>query len=140
MAVGKEKTVSYSDRKTMKISHLDHITITTVNLDECIHFYVDLLGMEHRVVNGHHNFYFDGGKISVHTRTGEFQPAALCPTYGSQDFCLIVDGSLDDVKTELLSKGAILETDIVERHGAKGLMKSLYLRDPDGNLIELSSY
>ena len=94
--------------------------------------------MEHRESNGHHNLYFPGGKISIHTRKGEFQPAALNPTYGSQDFCLIVD--LQTIKQELETQGITSLTDIVERHGAHGVMRSLYIRDPDGNLVELSSY
>jgi catechol 2,3-dioxygenase-like lactoylglutathione lyase family enzyme len=126
--------------QTFHCRHIDHLTLTTADLDACIHFYVDLLGMEHRVLNGHHSLYFPGGKISIHTRKGEFQPAALHPTLGSQDFCLSVDSSLEAVKAELLSKGAILETDIVQRHGAFGEMQSLYLRDPDGNLVELCAY
>ena len=96
--------------------------------------------MEHRESKGHHNLYFSGGKISIHTCKGEFQPAALNSTYGSQDFCMIVEDDLQTVKRELEAKGITLLTDIVERHGAHGVMHSLYVRDPDGNLVELSSY
>ena len=96
--------------------------------------------MDHRATNGHHNLYFHGGKISIHTRKGEFQPAALHPEYGSQDFCLIVEDDLQTVKRELEAKGITPLTDIVERHGDHGVMHSLYVIDPDGNLVELSSY
>ena len=95
-----------------------------------IKVHVGILGMEHRGSKGHHN----------HTCKGEFQPAALNPTYGSQDFCLIVEDDLQTVKGELEAKGITPLTDIVERHGAHGVMHSLYVRDPDGNLVELSSY
>ena len=61
--------------------------------------------MEHRKTNGHHNLYFPGGKISIHTREAEFQPAAHFPTFGSQDFCLIVDDDLETFKQELENKG-----------------------------------
>lgn len=124
----------------MKIRNIDHFVITTSDLKACLDFYVGLLGMEHRENNGHHNLYFPNGKISIHTRKGEFQPAAQNPTFGSQDFCLIVDGDLKDVKSELEAKHVPIINDIVERHGANGAMQSLYLRDPDGNLVELSSY
>lgn len=147
----------------MKIKSIDHLVITTADLQACLNFYVGLLGMEHRetnrmnseshqaclngqvvneedYVNGHHNLYFPNGKISIHTRKGEFQPAAQNPAYGSQDFCLIVDSDLKDVKAELEAKHAPIISDIVERQGAHGAMQSLYLRDPDGNLVELSSY
>lgn len=96
--------------------------------------------MEHRESNGHHNLYFPGGKISIHTKKGELLPAALYPTIGSQDFCLIVEDNLKAVKQELMAKGIKLLAGIVERHGAHGAMRSLYVRDPDGNLVELSNY
>lgn len=124
----------------MKIRNIDHFVITTSDLKACLDFYVGLLGMEHRENDGHHNLYFPNGKISIHTRKGEFLPAAMNPTFGSQDFCLIVDGDLKDLKSELEAKHAYIISDIVERHGAHGAMQSLYLRDPDGNLVELSSY
>lgn len=60
----------------MKITYIDHIVITTSDLQASLDFYVGLLGMEHRETNGHHNLYFPNGKISIHTRKGEFQPAA----------------------------------------------------------------
>ena len=90
--------------------------------------------------NGHHNLYFPGGKISIHTKKDEFQTAALHPTYGSQDFCLIVEDDMETVKQELEANGIHPLLDIAERHGAHGTMRSLYVRDPDGNLVELSSY
>ena len=124
----------------MKIKNIDHFVITTQDLRACLDFYVGTLGMAHRESNGHHNLYFPGGKISIHTKKGEFQPAALNPTYGSQDFCLIVEDDLETVKRELEYKGIKPLKDIVERHGAHGAMRSLYVRDPDGNLAELSSY
>ena len=124
----------------MKIQNIDHFVITTADLQACLDFYVGILGMEHRESNGHHNLFFPGGKISIHTKKGEFQPAALLPTYGSQDFCLIVEDDLDSVKRELEGKEVKLLTDIVERHGAHGVMRSLYVRDSDGNIVELSSY
>lgn len=124
----------------MRINNIDHIVITTSDLQACLDFYIGLLGMEHRETNGHHNLFFPNGKISIHTRKGEFQPAAENPTYGSQDFCLIVDDDLEEVKAELETKNAPIISDIVARHGSHGTMQSLYLRDPDGNLVELSSY
>ena len=124
----------------MRIKNIDHFVITTQNLRACLDFYVGILGMEHRGSKGHHNLYFPGGKISIHTCKGEFQPAALNPTYSSQDFCLIVEDDLQTVKRELEAKDITPLTDIVERHGTHGVMHSLYVRDSDGNLVELSSY
>lgn len=124
----------------MRINHIDHLVITTAHLEKCLGFYVGLLGMEHRTDNGHHNLYFPGGKISLHMVKGEFTPAASNPQYGSQDFCLIVDDDLVALKAEIEANGFDIIDGIVTRHGSRGAMKSLYLRDPDGNLVELSSY
>lgn len=124
----------------MKIKNIDHFVITAQDLQACLDFYVGALGMEHHENNGHHNLYFQGGKISIHTKKGEFQPAALYPTFGSQDFCLKVEDNLESVKQELEAKGIKTLTDIVERHGARGAMRSIYVRDPEGNLVELSNY
>ena len=92
------------NNQKLKIKDIDHFVITTADLQACLDFYVGTLGMEHRENNGHHNLYFPGGKISIHTKKGEFQPAALNPTYGSQDFCLIVEDDLETVKRELEHK------------------------------------
>lgn len=81
----------------MRIKNIDHFVVTTRDLKACLDFYVGALGMEHRESNGHHSLYFPSGKISIHTKKGEFQPAALHPTYGSQDFCLIVEDNLETV-------------------------------------------
>ena len=119
---------------------MDYFKSMTTDVQACLDFYVGILGMEHRESNGHHNLYFPGGKISIHTKKGEFQPAALNPTFGSQDFCLIVENDLETVEQDLMTKGIKLLTHIVERHGAHGTMRSIYVRDPDGNLVELSNY
>ena len=124
----------------MRICNIDHLVITTANLEACLRFYVGLLGMKHEVQNGHHHLLFPHGKISLHTVKGEFQPAATNPEYGAQDFCLIVDDDLEKVRDEIVAKGYKIEEGIVIRHGSQGVMQSVYLRDPDGNLVELSSY
>ena len=124
----------------MRISNIDHFVITTADLEACLRFYVGLLGMKHEVLNGHHNLLFPHGKISLHTQKGEFLPAATSPEYGAQDFCLIVDDDMEKVRDEVIAKGYKIEEGIVIRHGSQGVMQSLYLRDPDGNLVELSRY
>ena len=124
----------------MQLQRFDHLVLTTQNLDACLHFYVEILGMRHLESNGRHALYFGQQKINIHTRKGEFQPAAAVPTYGSLDLCLITDTELTQVKDELVQKGWPILEGIVERSGALGKMDSLYLRDPDGNLIELAHY
>lgn len=124
----------------MKFKNIDHIVITTQNLDACLHFYVDILGMELDQKNGRYALRFGKQKFNIHTRKAEFLPAAGHPTYGSLDLCLILDGSLDEAKTEIEGKGYPIELGPVTRHGARGEMRSIYLRDPDGNLVELAEY
>lgn len=123
----------------MKIHHIDHLVITTQNLNRCLAFYVGVLGMEHRERQGRHSLHFGNCKISVHTRKGEYLPAAGNPQYGSQDFCLIVD-DIEAARAELESRGYPIEAGIAVRNGAEGEIRSLYLYDPDGNLVELSQY
>ncbi|MBQ9274831.1 MAG: VOC family protein [Succinivibrio sp.] len=124
----------------MQISELDHLVLITANLDDCLHFYRDLLGMKTKKNNGRWELHFGQCKINVHTKPGEFSPCAQNPAGGTLDFCLRVEGPIGPLQRELESKGGIIELGPVVRHGAKGDMLSLYLRDPDGNLVELSTY
>ena len=124
----------------MKLQTIDHVVITTNNLKACLHFYVDVLGMECDTANGRYAVKFGDHKFNIHTRPGEFLPAAEKPTPGSLDMCLIISGSLEEARKEVLKKGYPVETEILEKHGARGNMRSFSLRDPDGNLVEISSY
>ena len=85
----------------------------------------------------------EAGKIGQREhqiRPGEFQPAAQNPSSGTQDFCLIVEEDIRTVRDEVIAKGWPLLTDVVDRVGARGKMKSIYMYDPDGNLVELAQY
>lgn len=124
----------------MKIRNLDHMVLTTADLDACIHFYADILGMQHRIDHGQHAFFYGMHKINIHTYAGEFQPAAKNIAVGSQDFCLIVEEDIYAVKAEVEAKGWEIIEGVVERFGALGAMKSIYMYDPDGNLVELAQY
>ena len=124
----------------MKLLHFDHIVLTTGHFEECLHFYRDILDMEVVEEKGRYALFFGSCKINIHRRPGEFQPAAAYPVSGSIDLCLITDTPMEQVLAELTAKSAPLVTGIVDRHGARGPMKSIYLRDPDGNLIEIARY
>ena len=124
----------------MKIDHLDHLVITTANLEKCLHFYVDILGMELDERDGRYAVKFGNQKINIHRRKGEFLPAARNVTYGSQDICLIARGDINEIKAEIEAKGYPIELGIVERAGACGPLDSIYLRDADENLVEISVY
>jgi catechol 2,3-dioxygenase-like lactoylglutathione lyase family enzyme len=124
----------------MRISAMDHFVLTTQNIEACLRFYMETLGMEKRETNGRLSLWFGVQKINIHTRPAEFLPAAEHPVPGSLDLCFEIEDDIEAVLAELKSKNAPLVTGIVERNGAKGKMRSVYLRDPDGNLIELASY
>ncbi|MFC5065599.1 VOC family protein [Actinomycetospora atypica] len=83
---------------------------------------------------------FGASKINLHDAAAPVEPHALRPTPGSADLCFVVDGPLDAVATELRDAGVEIEIGPVERTGAQGTMESLYVRDPDANLVELSVY
>ncbi|WP_103637240.1 VOC family protein [Campylobacter concisus] len=124
----------------MQIKNLDHIVIVVSDVKEALKFYCDILGMRLAQKDGHISLNFGSQKIILHRFEGEFLPAAKHPTKGSADICLIVEDNIEEVRSELLKKGVEIELGVVERNGALGAMKSLYIYDLDGNLIELSSY
>ena len=115
--------------------------LTVADIDATVRFYTDVLGMEAEVFEGgRRGLRFGSSKINLHEAGNEFEPRAARPTPGSADFCLIVDDPLDEVITQLNSYGVPIIRGPVERIGAQGLIRSVYLRDPDHNLVELSNY
>lgn len=124
----------------MQIKNIDHIVIVVSDIEKAIKFYCEILGMQLCKNNGRISLKFGSQKINLHKFEGEFLPSAKYPKKGSTDICFVVDDLIENVRAELLEKGVKFELDIVERNGALGAMKSLYLYDFDGNLIELSSY
>lgn len=124
----------------MKIDRFDHLVVTTRDLERCLHFYVDILGMELDARNGRYAVKFGRNKINIHRKKAEFLPAAANVTYGSQDLCLIAEGSIQQIRAEIEAKGYPIELGVVDRTGTCGPIDSLYLRDPDGNLVEIAVY
>lgn len=124
----------------MNIKGLDHLVITTQDLKACLHFYGDVLGMTVKENNGRYALHFGNQKFNIHTKKAEFLPAAQYPTYGSLDLCLVVAGTIDAVVADITAKGYPIELGPVNRNGARGSMQSVYLRDGDGNLVELCCY
>lgn len=124
----------------MRIKSIDHIVIPVTDIEKSLHFYTRILGMEPDTSNNRYAVKFGNQKINLHVGLAEFLPAARYPTFGSADICLIAEGDLTDIKAELVAKKVIIEEGIVCRTGAKGPIHSLYLRDPDENLVEISVY
>ncbi|MDP9226213.1 MAG: VOC family protein [Actinomycetota bacterium] len=122
----------------MRVTALDHLVLTVSNLDATVAFY-ERLGMRRETFGeGRVALHFGRQKINLHLAGAEFVPHARRPTRGSADLCLLVDEPLARVAHELGEAGIAIELGPVERSGAEGPLRSLYVRDPDGNLIELS--
>src|SRR5713226_5644284 len=125
----------------MKLDRLDHLVLTVRNIETTCKFYSDVLGMEVITFeNGRKALSFGSQKINLHEAGKEFEPKAYRPTAGSADLCFTTTPPIDEVVKRLeLSKVRISEGP-VKRTGALGQMMSVYFRDPDLNLIEVSKY
>jgi catechol 2,3-dioxygenase-like lactoylglutathione lyase family enzyme len=125
----------------MRIDRLDHLVLTVADLDTTIDFYVRVLGAAAVTFgDGRRALTFGNSKINLHPAGQEYEPKAASPTPGSADLCLITGTPLDLVIAELGRHGVPIEEGPVERTGATGSITSVYVRDPDQNLIELSTY
>lgn len=122
----------------MHIASLDHLVLTVADLAATVAFYEQLGMRAEEFAGGRLALRFGEQKINLHEAGAEFQPHALRPVPGSADLCFLIDGSLDDLARALAEAGVSIELGPVEREGAVGAMDSLYLRDPDSNLVELS--
>jgi catechol 2,3-dioxygenase-like lactoylglutathione lyase family enzyme len=121
------------------IDHLDHLVLTTTNEQACTRFYVDVMGMTLETFGpGRKAFRFGNQKINLHVKGHEFEPKAQVPMPGSLDLCFIASVPLDDVIARLKDKGVPIIEGPVMRTGATSRIRSVYVRDPDLNLIEIS--
>src|SRR3954465_3334616 len=122
----------------MRIATLDHLVLTVADIDVTGAFY-ERLGMHGETVGeGRRALRFGEQKINLHQAGSEFEPHARRPVTGSADLCFLVEGSLDGVARVLADAGVPIELGPVVRLGAVGSIESLYVRDPDGNLVELA--
>jgi catechol 2,3-dioxygenase-like lactoylglutathione lyase family enzyme len=122
------------------IEQLDHFVLTVASIDATIVFYTEVLGMEEITFNGRRALTFGVQKINLHQRGHEFNPKAAHPTPGSGDFCLITPTPLEEVISYLDAMRVHVEDGPVDREGALGKMRSVYVRDPDRNLVEIANY
>ncbi len=125
----------------MRIASFDHAVLTVRDLQRTSDFYCKVLGMRHEVFEGHyHALHFGSQKINLHPYRNEYLPHADITVPGSADLCFVCEEPIDEVAAELRSLGQAIELGPVPQTGARGAMRSIYLRDPDGNLLELASY
>jgi len=126
------------------IDHLDHLVLTTSREAACVDFYTRVLGMQLESFIGgtppveRRAFKFGNQKINLHVQGNEFEPKAHLPVPGALDLCFIVKTSLEDVVAHLQACNWPTIEGPVARTGATSKIRSVYVRDPDFNLIELS--
>ena len=125
----------------MKVDRLDHIVLTVKDIEATCAFYSKVLGTKVVTFAGNRTaLTFGKQKINLHRAGHEFEPKALRPTPGSADVCLIADTPLADVIRHLQACGVEIIEGPVARTGAVGPIESVYIRDPDLNLIEIANY
>jgi catechol 2,3-dioxygenase-like lactoylglutathione lyase family enzyme len=123
------------------IETIDHIVLTVASVEESLRFYTRCLGMTEVTFGpGRKALAFGRHKINLHQSGHEFLPNARNPTPGSADLCFVASLPLEDATLRLRENGVAIEKGPVERTGAMGKIRSVYVRDPDGNLLEISEY
>ncbi len=124
----------------IQIEKLDHFVLTVKDIDKTVEFY-EKIGMKKEIFKKNRvALKFGNQKINLHKLGKEFEPKAFNVKEGSADLCFIVNMKLKEVKEHLESLDIKIEEGIVLRTGAIGEIESIYIRDPDLNLIELSTY
>jgi catechol 2,3-dioxygenase-like lactoylglutathione lyase family enzyme len=124
------------------IDHIDHIVLTTRDKAACIRFYTEVLGMKmtsfRTPTEERFAFKFGSQKINVHEWGREFTPRAHVAAPGTLDLCFIASVSLDEVVSRLKKNNVPILEGPVAKTGATGPIRSVYVRDPDLNLVEIS--
>lgn len=124
----------------MNIRHLDHLVLTVNDIDQTLRFYTEVLGMDAiSFGEGRKALRFGHQKINLHQVDKEFEPKAHKPTSGSADLCFLVDTPIQQIIEELAIHQITIEDGPVKRTGATTAILSVYIRDPDHNLIELAN-
>lgn len=125
----------------MRIDRIDHVVLTVSDIERTCEFYSEVLGMKvNNFGEGRKALWFGAQKINLHEAGNEFEPKAKAPGPGTADLCFIAREPLSEVVSHLMSRDVEILHGPVKREGALGPMESVYFRDPDGNLIEVSSY
>ena len=125
----------------MRISHLDHLVLTVADIEATCNFYQHVLNFE--VIEFGENrkaLKFGSQKINLHQTGHEFEPKAAFPTQGSADLCFISETPIEHIIQQLKQLHIDIEQGPIQRTGAMGAILSVYIRDPDHNLIEISNY
>jgi catechol 2,3-dioxygenase-like lactoylglutathione lyase family enzyme len=125
----------------MEIDRIDHVVLTVQNIEATCAFYARVLGMRPMTFGGNRRaLAFGRQKFNLHEAGREFEPKAARPAPGSIDLCLVTATPLADVIAHLQQCNVVIVEGPVAKTGATGPIRSVYFRDPDGNLIEVSNY
>ena len=124
---------------------IDHIVLTVADIEVTTKFYEGALGFQREVFRGpdgapRYALKFGRQKINLQDRATQTPTKAQRPTFGSGDFCLLATVPLEDVIAHLKTVNVAIEAGPVPRRGAVGALRSIYFRDPDGNLVEVAEY
>jgi catechol 2,3-dioxygenase-like lactoylglutathione lyase family enzyme len=127
------------------VERLDHIVLTVSDIEGAANFYERALGLGREVFRGsdgkpRHALRFGNQKINLHDRATDTPNKALSPTVGSADLCFVAAIPLERLIEHLRAEKIPIVAGPVQRHGALGPMRSVYFRDPDGNLVEVAEY
>jgi len=127
------------------IDQLDHIVLTVTDIEATTRFYERALGLERESFSGPEGqprfaLRFGDQKINLQDRTTDTPTKARVPTIGAGDICFVASGPLEHVIAHLEAQGIPIDTGPVARRGARGPLRSIYIRDPDGNLVEIGEY
>ncbi len=123
------------------VESIDHFVLTVHDLDRTVEFYSRVLGLTPITFGtGRAALKIGRQKINLHQVGQEFEPNASVPCPGSMDFCLVASGSLAEVIKHVQHCGVEIIEGPVARTGARGPLMSIYIRDPDGNLVEIAGY
>ena len=124
----------------MDLDAIDHVVLTVRDIPASVAFYTRVLGMR-EVIFGEQRraLAFGRCKLNLHQAGNEFEPKAAHPVPGAVDLCLLARTPVTEIMSQLAAHGVAIEAGPIERTGAQGAILSIYVRDPDGNLIELSN-
>lgn len=124
----------------MKVERIDHVVLTVADVERTISFYERVLGMTGVTFGeGRRALAFGDQKLNLHQAGREFEPKARRPTPGAVDICFTTTTPLDEVAAHLRAQSVAIELGPVDKIGARRSLRSLYFRDPDGNLVEVSN-
>jgi catechol 2,3-dioxygenase-like lactoylglutathione lyase family enzyme len=121
------------------LDRLDHLVLTVASIDAAIDFYTEVLGMEMVMIDGRKSLTFGVQTVKLHQRGHELSPHAAHATPGSADLCFVTPTPLAEVVEYLNALKVHIELGPVERASGMGRLRSVYIRDPDRNLIEIAN-